>query len=423
MAQVVGPPEVSADGHTGCASRGLSRIRSARGFPVVHGQRESTAIQIQPMSSSERGTAMSSAASGPGRSPIPPSANGDRRQTGVAAPSDGSALRHAGAPDPEISISTGSFPSARSVTVRNHFTPPSETRTSDTEPAGWAVNATKQPEATSAGRVHDDSRIPPGRTCRASAATPLPSVRQSVAREPGRQRRAVGCGLRLPSRASVSRVGWGEDGSFGAPPPVRSREAPAESRISSPSSFSNATEKQGPDLLVQQVNRVPEARPVRPMGKRRCPEDPIQSPRYHLSARARASMRCWGEGRLTVLRGGLRAEEIPQQARSSRCEFRRKQVRGPGVEMVRKRRVHPRVPAVERTTVTPQRLVFQKTVEHCDRRCSVQVSVSMMLFQGRKVPGQPRWEIRARHRGNAARNRMGVRCEVRGEFRRAEHLR
>ena len=243
MARWWGRGEVSADGHTGCASRGLSRIRSATGRSEPVDRGKATAIQIQPMSSPGDARVIPSTPKSP---PTAPSANGVSGQSGNAPPSDGRTRRQAGSRDPCSSISTASSRPARSVTMRSHFTPRSETRTSDTEPTGWAVNPTRWPEVAPGGRVHEDSRIPPGRTCRASAATQLPSVRQSVVREPGRQRRAVGCGLRLPSRVFGSRVGWGEDGSFGAPPPVRSREAPAESRISSPSSFSSAAEKQGP---------------------------------------------------------------------------------------------------------------------------------------------------------------------------------
>ena len=230
----MGPPEVSADGHTGRASRGLSCIRSARGFLSSMDNGKATAIQIQPMSSEGRGTTMSSSGGRPSIPSIPPSANGESPHTGVAPPSDGMTLRQAGGRDARISVPTANSRPVRSVTFRNHFTPPSETRTSDTEPAGWAVNATRKPEPTSGGRVQEDSRIPPGRTCLVSVATPLPLVRHSATREPGRQRRAVG------------RVWWGEARSCGGAPSVRCREAPAESRVSSPSASTSATEKHGP---------------------------------------------------------------------------------------------------------------------------------------------------------------------------------
>ena len=209
----------AAFGRTGSGKRAVRRIRIAS-LPSAAGARGmATAIQIQPIWSPGNARVISSV---PGTLPLRRCANGVSGQSGNAPPSDGRTRRQAGARDPHSSISTASSRPARSVSVRSHFTPRSETRTSDTASTGWAVNATRWPEARSVGSVHEDSRMPPGRTCRVSVARRALRVRHSVVRAPGRQWLAGGWE-------------WRSHG-----------ELSAASRTSPPASSSSPTEKHGP---------------------------------------------------------------------------------------------------------------------------------------------------------------------------------
>ena len=222
-----GAGEEPASGQTGGDSRGVRRSRRASGLSSADARGKATAIQIQPMSSDGGELREPSIPS------TPPSANGESPQSGVAPPSDGRTCRQAGARDARISISTASSRPARSVTLRTHFTPPLEARTPDTEPAGWAVNATRK-SPDSGGRVQADSRTPLGRTCLTSVATASSGLYQCMVSVPGRQ---------SGSNCSGDRR---DEGASSAPPgAVGFLEGLAKRGICFPASPSSATEKHG----------------------------------------------------------------------------------------------------------------------------------------------------------------------------------
>ena len=237
-------------GRTGGDSLGVRRSRRESSPWSVSARGKATAIQIQPMSSVGGDPGTPSIGSTP---PIPASAKGDRAQTGVASPSDGRARRQAGTRDPCRSISTSSSRPARSVTVRSHFTPRPEPRTPDTEPTGWAVNATRWPGAAR-GRER-----PRGFDEATGEDASVFRRRRTVQGRPA-------CGEPAGAPGGVVRSGYRGRLDLGD---VEGDVAAFD--------IQQGHRETRPQLLVQEVNGVPESGPVSPAGEGWGPYDAVES--------------------------------------------------------------------------------------------------------------------------------------------------